>query len=216
MSEVLQDLHNHDFFGFDQEILELHQANPMSTLAATGAKSSKKEPKKLATLEEVMKGLVAYKMFSYRSNGWEADELYLTLTYAYHLEKIVTVVGIKPSSSRVYHHLSRDEETPNRNYNGFGAWSETHLMSGAMLPLQDYFIDFLVFVRLLPYQLIPQAYRLLSGLFIFYAARGWAAPNPDEILYFYELLFVPKKGDKFKDNFYKLQAHPPNETPDTL
>uniref|UniRef100_A0A803QBX7 Uncharacterized protein n=1 Tax=Cannabis sativa TaxID=3483 RepID=A0A803QBX7_CANSA len=109
-----------------------------------GAKSSKKGPKKLASLEEVMKGPVIYKKFTCRSNRWEANELYSTLTYAHQLQKVVTVVGIKPLGSGVYHHLPRDEETPNHNYNGFGAWNQTHLMSEAMLPLQDYFIELFI------------------------------------------------------------------------
>uniref|UniRef100_A0A803QDW8 Uncharacterized protein n=1 Tax=Cannabis sativa TaxID=3483 RepID=A0A803QDW8_CANSA len=87
----------------------------------SSAKSSKKGPKKLATLEEVMQGLVAYKKYSCRSNGWEADELHSTLTYAHQLEKIVVVNGIKSSGSRVYHRLPKDEETLNHNYSGFGA-----------------------------------------------------------------------------------------------
>uniref|UniRef100_A0A803NKC2 Uncharacterized protein n=1 Tax=Cannabis sativa TaxID=3483 RepID=A0A803NKC2_CANSA len=174
MSEVLRDLHTHSLFGFDQEIIDLHQVHSMSSPATAVVKSSKKGLKKLATLDEVM---------------------------------------IKPSSSGVYHRLPRDEETPNHNYNGFEAWSQTHLMSGAMLPLQDYFIDFFVFVGLSPYQLIPQAYRLLSGLYIFYVARNWAPPRLAKILYFYELLSVPKKGDKFKDGLYNLQTHSANEIP---
>uniref|UniRef100_A0A803PAR1 Uncharacterized protein n=1 Tax=Cannabis sativa TaxID=3483 RepID=A0A803PAR1_CANSA len=177
MSEVLQDLHKHGFFGFDKEILELHHTNSMSNPNVSSAKSSKKGPKKLATLEEVMQGPFAYKKYSCCSNDWEANEIHSTLTCAHQLEKIVAVNGTKLSGSGVYHRLPRDEETPNHNYNNFGAWSQTHLMSEAMLPL------------------------------------GWAAPRPAEILYFYKLLSVPKKGDKFKDGFYKLQAHLAIETP---
>uniref|UniRef100_A0A803P2T7 Uncharacterized protein n=1 Tax=Cannabis sativa TaxID=3483 RepID=A0A803P2T7_CANSA len=179
----------------------------------TGVKSSSKVSTTLATLEEVMKGHVVQKKYTRRSNGSEADKLHSTLTCAHQLEKIFIVAAIKPSASKVFHRLPRDEETPKHNYGGFGAWSQTHLMSGAMLPLQDYFIDFLVFVGLAPYQLIPQAYCLLSGLFIFYVAKGWASPSPVEILYFYELVSVPKKGDKLKDSFFTLRAHPANEGP---
>uniref|UniRef100_A0A803PCS1 Uncharacterized protein n=1 Tax=Cannabis sativa TaxID=3483 RepID=A0A803PCS1_CANSA len=106
----------------------------MST-PASGSKSSGKGSKTLATLEEVKKGTVVQEKCTCRSTSWEADVLHSTLTCDHQLEKIVTVAGIKPSASGVFHRLPRDEETPNRNYGGFGAWSQTHLMSGAMLLL---------------------------------------------------------------------------------
>uniref|UniRef100_A0A803PKW1 Uncharacterized protein n=1 Tax=Cannabis sativa TaxID=3483 RepID=A0A803PKW1_CANSA len=108
MSEILHDLRDHGFFGFYQEILELHQVQAMSVPTSTGAKSLEKVPKNLATLEEVMKGPVAYEKFTYRSNGWEADGLHSTLTCAHQLEKIVTVAGIKPSTAGVFHRLPRE------------------------------------------------------------------------------------------------------------
>ena len=180
-------------------------------MSASGSKSSKKKGKNIATLEEVSLGPVAQEGYKSRATGWEAAELRSTLTCPHQLENIINVAGIKPSTSGTFHRPPRDSETPNHNYDGFGAWSQTHLMAGAMLPLQDYFVNFLVFVGLAPYQLIPQAYRLLSGLFIFYTARGWGSPSPAEILYFYELVSVPKKGDKLKDGFYGFRIHPANE-----
>uniref|UniRef100_A0A803QJB8 Uncharacterized protein n=1 Tax=Cannabis sativa TaxID=3483 RepID=A0A803QJB8_CANSA len=123
MSEVLRDLHMHDFFGFDQETFNLHQVHSMSTPVAVGTKSSKKGPKKLAPLEDVMKGHVIYKNFGCHSTSWEVDELHSTSTCTHQLEKIVTIAKIKPSSSEVYHRLPRDEEMPNHNYDDFGAWS---------------------------------------------------------------------------------------------
>uniref|UniRef100_A0A803P4B2 Uncharacterized protein n=1 Tax=Cannabis sativa TaxID=3483 RepID=A0A803P4B2_CANSA len=95
----------------------------MSTSAATEAKSSKKGQKKLATLDKVMKGSAVYKKFVCCSNSWEANELYSTLTFAHQLEKIVTVAGIKPSGSGVYHRLPRDEEI---FANGLGQDSPMH------------------------------------------------------------------------------------------
>ena len=89
----------------------------------------------MATLEEVSLGPVAQEGYKSRATGWEAAELYSTLTCPHQLENIVEVAGIKPSTSRTYHRPPRDAETPNHNYGGFGAWSQTHLMVGAMLPL---------------------------------------------------------------------------------
>ncbi|KAM6593428.1 hypothetical protein CsatA_001131 [Cannabis sativa] len=180
-------------------------------MSASGSKSSKKKGKGMATLEEFSLGPVAQEGYKSRATGWEAAELRSTLTCPHQLENIINVAGIKPSTSGTFHRPPRDSETPNHNYDGFGDWSQTHLMTGAMLPLQDYFVNFLVFVGLAPYQLIPQAYRLLSGLFIFYTARGWGSPSPAKILYFYELVSVPKKGDKLKDGFYGFRIHPANE-----
>uniref|UniRef100_A0A803NK70 Uncharacterized protein n=1 Tax=Cannabis sativa TaxID=3483 RepID=A0A803NK70_CANSA len=94
MSEVLRDLHKHGVLGFDQEILNLHKAYSMSTFATTEAKSSKKGPKKLATLEEVMESPIIYKK----------------------LCAILMLWSIPPSSE--------DKEMPNHNYNGFRAWTK--------------------------------------------------------------------------------------------
>ena len=46
----------------------------------------------------------------------------------------------------------------------FAAWSGKHFKAGAFLPLDQYFADFLNYVKLAPFQLPPNSYRLLAGL----------------------------------------------------
>uniref|UniRef100_A0A803Q7D7 Uncharacterized protein n=1 Tax=Cannabis sativa TaxID=3483 RepID=A0A803Q7D7_CANSA len=81
------------------------------SVPTTEVKSSSKGSNTMATLEEVMKGPVVQEKYTCRSIGWEADELHSTLTCAHQLEKIVTVAGIKPSASGVFHRLPRDDYT---------------------------------------------------------------------------------------------------------
>uniref|UniRef100_A0A803QC82 Reverse transcriptase domain-containing protein n=1 Tax=Cannabis sativa TaxID=3483 RepID=A0A803QC82_CANSA len=73
-----------------------------------------------------------------------------------------------------YHAMPLDEETPNHNYGVLELGADSTDVR-AMLPLQDYFINFLVIVGLMrSINSFPKA-CLLSGLFIFYLSLlRWA------------------------------------------
>uniref|UniRef100_A0A803P4T1 Uncharacterized protein n=1 Tax=Cannabis sativa TaxID=3483 RepID=A0A803P4T1_CANSA len=82
----------------------------------------------------VLHGLVSVIDYAHRATGWEADDLNSSLGCAHHLEVIIEENGILPQEAGVFHRLARDSEIPNHNYEGFGAWSQTHLMSGTQIP----------------------------------------------------------------------------------
>ena len=46
----------------------------------------------------------------------------------------------------------------------YSAWSEEHLRAGALLPLRDYFKNYLNYVNITPFQLQTNGYRILSAL----------------------------------------------------
>ena len=71
--------------------------------------------------------------------------------------------------------------------------------------MHPYYADFLTFVAIAPFKLIPNGYRVLAGLFVLYKMQGWPTPSPAEILYLYSFRQVPKKEGR--DGFYTLMKY---------
>ena len=64
----------------------------------------------------------------------------------------------------------------------------------------NFFADFLNFVKLAPFQLPPNSYRLLAGLKYLFLKHEWEVPTPVDILYFFCLKASPDqkgRGDEF-------------------
>ena len=75
----------------------------------------------------------------------------------------------------------------------FAGWSDKHLRVGTFLPLDQYFADFLNYVKLAPFQLPPNSYRLLAGLRYLFLKQMWEVPTPADILYFFCLEASPNQ-----------------------
>ena len=78
---------------------------------------------------------------------------------------------------------------------------------GALLPLKCYFKMFTNFVRIAPFQLQTNAYRMLAGLKSMYHMQGWKEPLPHEILYLLNLKKTPPRAHG-GDGFYYLAPWP--------
>ena len=89
----------------------------------------------------------------------------------------------------------------------YGAWSDEHLKVDTFLPLDQYFIDFLNYVKLALFQLPPNSYRLLAGLKYLFLRHEWEVPTPADILYFFCLKASPDQKGR-GDGFYYLTRFP--------
>ena len=72
-------------------------------------------------------------------------------------------LGIESTPEHFYNRMARIEERAHTFVEGFGVWSVGHISAKATLPLHDYFVRFLTYVGIAPFQLLPQAYQLLMG-----------------------------------------------------
>lgn len=86
----------------------------------------------------------------------------------------------------------------------YTAWSQEHMQARALLPLRPYFMDFLDYVRISPFQLQTNAYRVLATLKSMYHLQGWEGPSPQEICY----LLALKRSPKENKGFYYLASWP--------
>ena len=93
------------------------------------------------------------------------------------------------------------------------------MQAEALLPLRPYFQDYLNFVRIAPFQLHTNGYRVLAALKSMYHLQGWEGPSPAEICY----LLALKRSPKENEGFYYLASWPqekhliedmPNKTKD--
>ena len=89
----------------------------------------------------------------------------------------------------------------------YAAWSDEHFKAGAFLPLDQYFADFLNYVKLAPFQLPPNSYRLLSGFRYLFLKQEWEVPTLADILYFFCLKASPVQWGR-GDVFYYLTYFP--------
>ena len=64
-----------------------------------------------------------------------------------------------------------------------------------------------------PFQLLPQAYKLLAGRRIFCASKEIPMPTPAEVLYFYKLELQLNVKYKTWDIFYRLKTRSNYPTP---
>ena len=87
------------------------------------------------------------------------------------------------------------------------AWSQEHLKTGALLPLRPYFRNFLNYVKIAPFKLQTNAYRISSALKSMYHLQEWGEPSPKEICY---LLSLKKNspGAHGGEGFYYLAPWP--------
>ena len=78
------------------------------------------------------------------------------------------------------------------------------MRAGALLPLRSYFVDYLNHVRIAPFQLHTNGYRVLAALKSMYHLQGWEGPSPQEICY----LLALKRSPKENEGFYYLASWP--------
>ena len=91
----------------------------------------------------------------------------------------------------------------------YSAWSQEHLRAGALLPLKPYFVNYLDYVQIAPFQLQTTGYRILSALKSLYHIQNWGEPSPVEISYLLSLKRTPPRaGSEGTAGFYYLGAWP--------
>ena len=215
MSEEISELHKHGFFGFEEEILDMAKTKNQPKLkrrpdtgssrelvVREGPEESANQPLRVGQSEaEANLGPVPTGT-PYTAEEFEAAVIPSKLHHRGALSKIVSHYGM---DCKMLIRLARADERACNGMHGLGAWSASHLEAGAALPLHPYYADFLTFVGIAPFQLIPNGYRVLAGLFILYKMQGWPVPSPAEILYLYSFRQVPKKEGR--DGFYTLMKY---------
>ena len=85
---------------------------------------------------------------------------------------------------------------------GFFSYSHLIMRVGAHLPLWSYFIDVVEYFGIVPLQLAPNGYSILTTLYIIYTQMGFLQPTPLEVNYMYTLKKIPSGGA----GFYYLSA----------
>lgn len=136
-----------------------------------------------------------------------------TITDNSHISAILRKCGINISPNipvKVPTPSERSCYPPNESKKlRYSAWSQEHLRAGALLPLRPYFMNYLNYVQIAPFQLQPNGYKILSALRSLYHIKGWGVPSPIEMSY----LLAPKKTPPRKKSestvgFFYLAAWP--------
>ena len=216
MSEEISELHQHGFYGFEAEILDMAKTkNPVKPQKRASDNTSRElviredpeerssQPLPMGVTEEEANLGPVPSGTPYSAEEFESAVILSKLRHLGALRKIISHYGI--DTTEVLVRLARSEERSGDGCHDLGAWSASHLEAGAALPLHAYYADFLAYVGIAPFQLIPNGYRVLAGLFVLYKMQGWPTPSPAEILYFYSFRQVPKKEGR--DGFYTLMKY---------
>lgn len=87
------------------------------------------------------------------------------------------------------------------------SWSQETLRTGALLPLKPYFKIILTHVKIAPFQLQTNAYRILAALKSLYKLQGWGESTLEDIFYLFTLKKNPP-GAHGGDGFYYLAPWP--------
>lgn len=216
MSEEISELHKHGFYGFEEELLDMakmkSQPKPKKKSASSSSrdlvvradpKEKTSQPLRVGQSEAEANMASVPTGTPYVAEEFEATLIVSRLRHRGALAKIVSHYGI--DSKEILVRLARTDERSCDGVHGLGAWSALHLEAGAALPLHPYFADFLTFVGIAPFQLIPNGYRVLAGLFILYKMQNWPVPSSAEIMYLYSFRQVPKKEGR--DGFYTLMKY---------
>lgn len=130
-----------------------------------------------------------------------------------HISSILRKHGLKISAEipvKVPSSLDRSCYPPPGNKKlRYCAWSQEHLKTGALLPLKPYFRSYLEYVRIAPFQLETNGFRILSALKSLYHIQNWGEPSPVEISYLLSLKRTPPRaGAEGTVGFYNLAAWP--------
>jgi len=84
---------------------------------------------------------------------------------------------------------------------GFMAWTKTHCKCGAIPPLSTPFRNMLIKFGLSPFQLSPNSYSIIAGMYMLTRMVTDSGITPLELSFFYKL--KGKKGS----SFYNLEAN---------
>ena len=123
---------------------------------------------------------------------FEVKHIISKITTQVKVNKILLSHNIKMGASGLLARPAFEEEQSCVPFqDDYVAWSDEHLKAGAFLPLDQYFVDFLNYVKLAPFQLPPNSYRLLVGLKYLFLRHEWEVPTPADILHFFCLKASP-------------------------
>lgn len=84
----------------------------------------------------------------------------------------------------------------------YAAWSQKYLKAGALLPLRPYFVNYLNHVKIAPFQLQTNGYRIVSALKSLFHIQRWGEPSLEEICYLLCLKKTPPRAHGGAGFFY--------------
>ena len=158
-------------------------------------------------------GLGPHPLVIAESNPLRFEALQYTSTIT-HTNQISTVLGkhdLKISADLVFRVSRPDKKSchapKGSNKLQLVSWSQEHLRAGALLPLRSYFRNFVYYVKIAPFQLQTNAYRILAALKSLYHMQGWGEPTPEDICYLFTLKKNPP-GSHGGEGFYYLAPWP--------
>lgn len=135
---------------------------------------------------------------------FEAEQYRSSIMSTDQISKIIRRHGLKISLTIVVQAPHPDERScyapGGSDRLQMSAWSQEHLRAGVFLSLKPYFKIFTNFVKIAPFQLQSNSYRMLAGLKSMYHMQCLEEPSPQEIFYLLNLKKTPPLahgGDDF-------------------
>lgn len=117
------------------------------------------------------------------------------------LEKIIRVYNIN-TLLRIPTEFNRPHTPPR----GTASFSEAVLRCGVHLPLHPYIKSIVDYYGVVPYQLTPNTYRYMVGLYILYHKLSLGNPTPEEFAWFYQVKSNPSDFGFFYASKWSNQA----------
>ncbi|PON72087.1 hypothetical protein PanWU01x14_069290, partial [Parasponia andersonii] len=102
--------------------------------------------------------------------------------------------------------LPMEFNRPHTPPRGLTSFSEVVLKCGVHLPLHPYIKSIIDYYEVVPFQLTPNTYRYMVGLYILYHKLGLETPSPEEFAWFYQVKSNPSDLGFFYASKWSNQA----------
>ncbi|PON52242.1 hypothetical protein PanWU01x14_210840 [Parasponia andersonii] len=102
--------------------------------------------------------------------------------------------------------LPMEFNRPHTPPRGLASFSEAVLKCGVHLPLHPYIKSIIDYYGVVPFQLTPNTYRYMVGLYILYYKLGLETPSPEEFAWFYQVKSNPSDFGFFYASKWSNQA----------
>ncbi|PON71699.1 hypothetical protein PanWU01x14_071540 [Parasponia andersonii] len=102
--------------------------------------------------------------------------------------------------------LPMEFNRPHTPPRGLASFSEAVLKCGVHLPLHPYIQSVIDYYGVVPFQLTPNTYRYIVGLYILYHKLGLETPSPEEFAWFYQVKSNPSDFGFFYASKWSNQA----------
>ena len=94
-------------------------------------------------------------------------------------------------------------ERPHTPPDGYVTFSELYLKFGVRFPLYPFFIEVIEYFGLTVFQITPNRWAHMIGLFVLFAEHGMVPSTTTEFAWFYSV-----KGNKNDEGFYYFAKRP--------